>query len=970
MIDGFSLLKEEKLSYFNGKGIWVKHDRTGLNIFKFQTEKMSNHFSFYFSTPIHDDRGIAHILEHCILQGSKNFPDPELYSRLERISPSKIINAATSRTYTSFFAETCVPKDFYNLLEIMGDSVFFPLLTDESFLQEGWRIEFDDDGKPVLNGVVYNEMNNDERKSSFHFFKSNRIFAAGSDEFYIQGGDPLHITECSVEDIREFHKKNYVPANCLLFLFGNMDLDEQLKFLDEKLLCRLPSGTTPARLNDNIIPLTETKDIHITCPHYGTDEYTLEFRFCMKDGDREEILIRDDFFNLLNYALSEELMNPKYGSSADVDTYGTSRHRMFSLTLYNVAEKDIPSAKKYVESLLDDIAQNGIRKDLIENFCINMDYNYEDNEFDVEATSLNDPCFTGFVESGDPFVNLVDPETFWIENRKLFIEDKNGFCKSLVKKYLTENPHKAWIIMKPDAEYFHNIENEQKKAFEKLLSVIPTDEIKANADIYRKYQQDSIDGKFSIKLPELKVSDLPMPNDPGLADVEFIETKNGNVQLFSSVQDIKRKTYITICFPIDVLTLDQLFILNEGISLIKKLGFEDYSVMESYDLLNNESVCINEFDIDDSKKVIYCKPVEEYENRNWLTISFSVFNRKLKEGLSLIKKYIFNKNFNDADAINTFKIQFAKFLEQDKDDKIKSYGLHYLEAQCSDLNLMSDCIKSTAVLDYYDKLRKSDLDDFVSDLFSIYEKVINSGAVINVFASKDQLSVSKNLVKDFVLNSGIGKLCSPLEENIFEIKKRIGLKENNVDGIEINSIVMKADNSSCIAMFKGSVYPSVEFTAENSLLIWFTNSVLYEQIRKLNGAYTVSAKLESTDSLVIFGTGKDPNPQQSIEIFQRLLKDLCERKFTAELTEQIITQVYGFSVGEISPKLKGNFSFERRLIQQRPEMRQQRLKNLLSLKPQDLQDAAKRIYEASKKLKAIIFTNDKSNITGKVIASI
>ena len=172
MVNGFTVLKEEELAYFRGKGIWVRHDRTGLEIFKFVTDKINNYFCFNFKTPIEDDRGIAHILEHSVLHGSRKFPDSELFFKLQQKSPCKDLNAATSKTSTSFFAETCVPKDFYNLLDIMGDSVFFPLLTDETFMQEGWRIEKDEKGSLKINGVVFNEMNNDDEKAASHSEKS------------------------------------------------------------------------------------------------------------------------------------------------------------------------------------------------------------------------------------------------------------------------------------------------------------------------------------------------------------------------------------------------------------------------------------------------------------------------------------------------------------------------------------------------------------------------------------------------------------------------------------------------------------------------------------------------------------------------------------------------------------------------------------------------------------------------------
>ena len=53
-------------------------------------------------------------------------------------------------------------SDFYNLMAIYLDAVFFPLLREVDFHQEGHRLEFSEFNNPEspleIKGVVYNEM--------------------------------------------------------------------------------------------------------------------------------------------------------------------------------------------------------------------------------------------------------------------------------------------------------------------------------------------------------------------------------------------------------------------------------------------------------------------------------------------------------------------------------------------------------------------------------------------------------------------------------------------------------------------------------------------------------------------------------------------------------------------------------------------------------------------------------------------
>lgn len=970
MIDGFSIIGEQTLSFFNGRGIWLRHDRTGLEIFKFVTDKINNYFCFNFKTPLENDTGVAHILEHSVLHGSEKYPDSELFFKLQQKSPCKDLNAATAKTYTSFYAETCVPKDFYNLLDMMGDSLFFPLLTDEVFMQEGWRIDVDEEGNPKLNGVVYNEMNNDDVKGSFFYRKLNRDFMPGSNENFNNGGDPLYITDCSVEDVRAFHKKYYVPKNCMLFLFGNMDLEEQLKFLDEKLLSRLPSDTVRAPLGDDVIPFTEPKDFEVYSPHYGTDDSSVELRFCIKDGDRDEINLRDDFFNLLNYALAEELMTPKFGSSADVDTFGTSGHRIFSVSLYGVSKGDVPAAKEYLFSLLEKIASEGIDSETIEVFCINQDNNYEDNEFELIPSSLNDPCFSGWMESDDPFVNLVDPESFWTRDRNLFTNPPENFFQDMAKKYLTENNHRSFITIHPDEKYFEKLQKAQDEKFIELITNLDKNKLKENIEKYNQFQKDCIEGKYAIEIPKLKISDLPLPQDVGLADCEKIKTENGEVYIFSSCQDINKKTNYSILFPVDTLTPEELFYFNESVPFFKKLGFGNYDIKESYEIMSNASVDVGDYSIDSSCIPVYCDDESEYVNRYWFSISFSIFNRKIEEGLKLIKEWIFNKNFNDEACISQYKIQYKRFLDQRKDDKAAAYGGHYIHAQCTNRLILNDYLSGPQVLKLYEKIKSMAIDEVVEKTFEVYRKVISGGAVFNVYASKSQLSKSKEALINFINDCKFNSLQSAVSVDVLRLRKEMNLSDSISEGSEINTIITTEENNVSMAFFNSAVYPSKEYAAEDALVQWFSNTVLYEQIRKCNGAYDVRAGVSASDGTVRFQTTRDPNPAASLKIYQNCLKELASRQFSEDDLNEIVIRTYGLAVGDISPKERGSFCFSRCLSGLHPEYRKKRLQNLLELKVSDIEDAAKRLYENSKNMKAMIITDDEKKAVGNIIARV
>ena len=68
------------------------------------------------------------------------------------------LNAFTFPDKTVYPAASQLEKDFFNLLAVYGDAVFFPRLAPEVFRQEGHRLELAADGSLSRVGVVYNEM--------------------------------------------------------------------------------------------------------------------------------------------------------------------------------------------------------------------------------------------------------------------------------------------------------------------------------------------------------------------------------------------------------------------------------------------------------------------------------------------------------------------------------------------------------------------------------------------------------------------------------------------------------------------------------------------------------------------------------------------------------------------------------------------------------------------------------------------
>lgn len=121
------------------------HTTTGARHFHLASSSDENMFLVALRTLPHDSTGVAHILEHTALCGSRSFPvrDP-FFSMLKR-SLQTFMNAFTSSDWTAYPFATQNTTDYFGLLDVYLDAVFFPKLDHLSFAQEGHRLEYDAD---------------------------------------------------------------------------------------------------------------------------------------------------------------------------------------------------------------------------------------------------------------------------------------------------------------------------------------------------------------------------------------------------------------------------------------------------------------------------------------------------------------------------------------------------------------------------------------------------------------------------------------------------------------------------------------------------------------------------------------------------------------------------------------------------------------------------------------------------------
>ena len=251
--------KIKKLSTYNvaditdidelsAKAVILEHKKTKARIFALLTDDNNKVFTIGFRTPSKDSTGVAHILEHSVLCGSKKFPAKDPFVELVKGSLNTFLNAITYPDKTVYPIASCNDKDFDNLMEVYLDAVFYPNVYNEPkiFMQEGWHYELVDDkgspdknGEVILNGVVYNEMKGAFSSADSVLERSiTKTLFEGHSYGEESGGDPDIIPTLTYENFLDMHSKYYHPSNSYIYLYGDMDMANKLDRIDREYLSK------------------------------------------------------------------------------------------------------------------------------------------------------------------------------------------------------------------------------------------------------------------------------------------------------------------------------------------------------------------------------------------------------------------------------------------------------------------------------------------------------------------------------------------------------------------------------------------------------------------------------------------------------------------------------------------------------------------------------------------------------------
>lgn len=459
-ISAYEIIREENLSDIRSAGYLLRHKKTGARVMLIENEDENKVFNIAFRTPPKNSTGVAHILEHSVLCGSREFPLKDPFVELVKGSLNTFLNAMTYPDKTCYPVASCNDQDFQNLMHVYLDAVFYPNIykKEEIFRQEGWSYQLEDTEGPLkYNGVVYNEMKGAFSSPDEVLEREimNSLFPAtpyGCES----GGDPNHIPELSYEEFLQFHKTYYHPSNSYIYLYGNMDMAEKLEFIDEHYLSAFEKLEV-----DSALPLqpafTERKELQLEYPvsESENEEGNAYLAYSTVVGDASDELTAMAF-EVLDYALlsapGAPLKQALLDAQIGMDVYGSYDDGILQPYFDIVAKGTDPDKKeKFVEIIrttLEDIVKNGIDKKALKAGINYMEFRYREADFSAWPKGLmyGLDIFGSWLYSDEKAFSHVKLIPVFEKLKELSGE---RYFEELIQKYLLDNPHGSVITLVP-----------------------------------------------------------------------------------------------------------------------------------------------------------------------------------------------------------------------------------------------------------------------------------------------------------------------------------------------------------------------------------------------------------------------------------------------------------------------------------------------------------------------------------------
>ena len=943
-LKNYELIQQKTLHDLQSEGYLLRHKKSGARVLLMENNDENKVFSIGFRTPPEDSTGVPHILEHSVLCGSKNFPVKDPFVELVKGSLNTFLNAMTYPDKTVYPVASCNDKDFQNLMHVYMDAVFYPNIYqhDEIFRQEGWsyNLESEEDAL-TYNGVVYNEMKGalSSPEGVLDRVVLNTLFP---DNTYANesGGDPDVIPELTYEQFLDFHKKYYHPSNSYIYLYGDMDMEEKLNWLDEMYLSAFDT-------------LEVDSEIRMQKPFEAVKEMEMNYSISSNESEEENTYLSYNkvigtsldkelyqAFQVLDYALLSAPGAPLKKVLVDAgigkDIMGSYDNGIlqpiFSVVAKNANPEQKDSFISVIEETLADIVKNGMDKKALEAGINYHEFRYREADFGNYPKGLmyGLQMFDSWLyDEAQPFLHVEATETFAFLKAQV---DK-GYFEQLIQKYLLDNTHGAIVVVKPEKGRTARLDKELEEKLQSYKDSLSKEEVKALVAATHQlleYQEEEDSLEDCEKIPVLKREDISRDIAPIQNEVLNYD---GTPVIFHEIET-NGIGYIDLLFDLSGVSEELLPYAGILQSVLGIIDTENYEYGELFNEINVHTGGIG------TSLELYpnVTKVREKEFKATFEIKAKALYDKLPVAFAMMQEILTKSKLDDEKRLKEILAMTKSRLQM----RFQSAG--HTTAALRALSYLSPLSKFkdlTTGIAYYEVIKRLE-ENFESEKDTL---IANLQKLTKVLFRADNMMASYTAAREGL---------EGLQEQVCEVKKHLFTEEVKEEPCIIhcekrNEGFQTSSKVQYVARVGNFIDEGKEYTGALQILkVILSYDYLWQNVRVKGGAYGCMSNFSRLGE-GYFMSYRDPNLEKTNEVYEGVVDYLKNFSVSErDMTKYIIGTISNMDQ-PMTPVTKGDRSMNLYMNQVSEEMIRKERAEVLDATEEDIRSLAEIVEAVLKK---------------------
>ena len=870
----YELIFERYVEELKSKAYLLKHKKSGARVFVLSNDDDNKVFYIGFRTPPTDSTGVPHILEHSTLCGSDKFPLKDPFVELAKGSLNTFLNAMTYPDKTVYPVASCNDKDFHNLMDVYLDAVFHPNVYKhpEILKQEGWSYRIESPEDPIeYNGVVYNEMKGVFSSPDDVLMRQTMNSLFPDTTYGVEsGGDPEFIPDLTYEQFIGFHKKFYHPSNSYIYLYGNMDVEEQLAWMDREYLSEYDTIDVDSEIAiqepfENIRELEEFYPITDDEPE--EDNTYLSYNLvCGTSMDVKLVYA----MQMITYALVDTQGAPirqrllDEGIGKDIlSCYDEGMLQpYFSITAKNANADQKDRFLQIIREELEKAVNEGIsRKSLYANLNT-LKFKFREADFGGYPKGLiyGLSCFNSWLyDDNTPLLHLELNSVF----DELEKELDGDYFEKVVKEMLLDNTHASLVVLSPKRGMAAEEERrvaDKLAAYKESLSAEEIEKLVEETKALAAYQEEPSSKEALETIPLLERSDIRRTP----REVSNIEGCVGGVSTLSHKYNTNGIAYVSLFFDCNDVDKEMFPILGLLKSVISFVDTENYTYSDLNDEINTVT---GGFGMDCG---IYGRNKDRHKNSVLADLSVRVLYENIDKAFDLAEEVLFTGKYRDKKRLYEIVAELKSKLQMALISGGHVAASLRATSYFSENGALKEQINGIEFYKFVENLEKN-FDDrwetLAANIEKLMKQIINAGGLfVNCTADEEGLELVNARLEKF-----IGRLkafscmvtsMGDIRERCFDFKgKGFTLEQKNeafkTSG-SVNYIARAGQYIDSFDRFTGAY--SVFHTIMRYEYLWFN-------IRVQGGAYGCMSN-GKTNGDIQFVTYRDPNIKRSNDVFE------------------------------------------------------------------------------------------------------